>query len=72
MLFKSIRATFTLTAGIDLTAYANRVARPVLFDVIADGGHFSDDFMPWDHRIERHAEVIADKVDVRMAYPAVG
>ena len=71
MLFKSICATFTLTAGIDLTAYANRVARPELLNLVADGGHFSDDFVPWDHRIKRHAEVIADKVDVRMAYPTV-
>jgi hypothetical protein len=72
MLFESNHARFTLTAGINQTAYAGRVAWPEFIDVVADSGHSPDDFVPWDHGIKRHAEVVANEVNVRMAYPTVG
>jgi hypothetical protein len=72
VLLQSTGARLTFATGVDKTAYTSRVARLEFPDVAADSDHFPDDFVPWDHRIQGHAEVVADEVDVCMANATMG
>jgi hypothetical protein len=72
MLFHAIRARLTFPTGIDKTPHASGVARPEFLDVAPDGDHFPDDFVPWDHGIQRHPKVVVDKVDVCVTNTTMG
>ena len=70
ILLQPAQAGFAVLAGIDHAADADRVSRLESGDLRPDVGNSADDLMAGDHRVAGSAPVIADVVDVGMAYAA--